>query len=111
MTLYFSYDDKNLSIETLKSEELYDFNLSSSNYFILLKIKYFEKFYSSEKIYLTDIETHQYIDLKNENDNKCLKLHMVKKPKDKAIQKPKNYFLETKGYSIITYEFIFFLII
>ena len=108
LTLYFSYDDKNLSIETLKSEELYDFNLSSSNYFILLKIKYFEKFYSSEKIYLTDIETHQYIDLKNENDNKCLKLHMVKKPKDKAIQKPKNYFLETKGYSIITYEFIFF---
>ena len=106
LTLYFSYNENECAIETLKTEDIYDFN--SLNSFISIKVKYFQKFYSSEKIYITDIKTHQYIDLKNENETTCLKLNMVKKPKDKTIQKPKNYFLETKGYSVITYELIFF---
>ena len=107
-TLYFSYNDKNLRIETLATEDLYDFFINSMDSFIKVKIKYFDKFYSSEKIKLVDIKTHQYIDLKNDNDNYCLKCHMVKRPKPKHVQKPKNYFEETKGYSINTYELIFF---
>ena len=102
LTLYLSYNDKNLSIETLQSEDIYDFNFTNLDCFISIKVKYFDKFYSSEKIYLKDVSVQQYIDLKNEDETNCLKLHIVKKPKEKTIQKPKNYFLETKGYSIIT---------
>ena len=108
LTLNLSFNEKNISIETLKSEDIYDFNILNPDAFISLEVKYFNKIYSSEKIYLRDINIHQYIDLKNENEKYCLKLHIVKKPKEKKIQKPKNYFLDTKGYSIITYELIFF---
>ena len=107
-TLFFTYNEKNLSIETLEEKELYDYKCDQIDNYIIIKIKYFENFYSSEKINLIDIETHQYIDLKSENDKNCLKCHVIKNPRDKPIDKPKNYFIETKGYSINTYELIFF---
>ena len=108
LTLFFSYNDKNITLNALEKKDLNDYSSDKMNNFISIKIEYFDKFYTSEKINLIDIETHQYIDLKNENDNTCLKCHMIKQPKEKSIQKPKNYFIETKGYSINTYELIFF---
>ena len=107
-TLYFSYNNKNLPIECLEEKQIHDFKLNDEKNFIQIKIKYFEKIYSSDKINLIDIEIHQYIDLINEENKNCLKCHLLKRPKDKKIEKPKNYFIETKGYSINTYEIIFF---
>ena len=108
LTLYFSYNDKFIRIESLGTEDLYDFNIDKIDCKVYIKIKYFEKFYISEKFNLTDIENHQYIDLVNVDDKTCLKCHVIKRPKEKILQKPKNYFLDSKGHSVNTYELIFF---
>ena len=47
------------------------------------------------------------IDLISENGTVCLKCHLIKRPQEKPIQKPRSYFVDTKGHSISTYELIF----
>ena len=104
--LSFYYNEKNLSLDSLEEQELYDYFPDKNNE-IYIKIQYFEGLYSSQKINLMEIDTHLYIDLISENGTECLKCHLIKRPQEKPIQKPRSYFVDTKGHSISTYELIF----
>ena len=108
LTLFFKYNDKEINLQPLKKTDLKDFSADKVDNYFFIKIKYFGTFYSSDKIYLINKEIHQYIELKNETDKTVLQCHMIKRPEKKVIDKQKNYFVETKGYSINTYEIIFF---
>ena len=105
-TLLFSYESQELIIETLKSEDIYD--ISIDNIEVNIKIDYYGIYYKSQIFTLIEMENDQYIDLANENNPIYFKCHILKKPLQNKIKKPKSYFLETKEYSINTYEVIFF---
>ena len=106
--LYFVYQEKELVIETLKKEDIYEISSQSMDDEIFIRIYYNGIEYKSESFRLNDIETEKYIFLNYESCEYPLQCHVLKKPLENEIGKPKNYFLETKGYSINTYELIFF---
>ena len=107
-TLYFLYKNQELIIQTLGNEDIYDLSVDSFDDEISIKIEYYGLLYKSENFKLNDIEYEKYIDLTNENETLCLKCHLLKNPLKNAIKKPRSYFLETKGFSIKTFEILFF---
>ena len=107
-TLYFIYKDKEVIIETLGKEDIYEFSIDSVDNEICIKIDYYGILYKSENFKLNDIEYEKYIDLTNENNTLCLKCHILKNPLQNEIKKPRSYFLEKKSFSIKTYEILFF---
>ena len=107
-TLFIIYKNTKLTIEPLKKYELYEFRKENINDDLIIKIDYNGIIFSSNPFKLLDIFTDKYIDLVNENTILCLKCHILKNPVKKEIKKPRNYFLETKEYSINTYEIVFF---
>ena len=107
-TLIFAYKNNELVVDTLQSEEIYDLTVDNYDEDLTIKINYYERLYVSKPFKINDFENEIYRDLSNENDNYRLKCHVLKKPLENEIKKPRNYFLETKVYSINTYEIIFF---
>ena len=107
-TLYFSHNNRNVTLETLEKKESYDFGKGSINDDLYLEIEYYGIFYKSKPFKLIDMYSDKYLDLTNENNQSCLKCHILKKPIQKIMKKPRSYFLEIKEFSINTYEIIFF---
>ena len=107
-TLYFYYKEKELIIETLKEEDLYDFSSDSFTEEIYIKLDCYGEIFKSESFKYNDIDIERYINLYNNNKTISIKCHLLKKPLQNQIKKPKSYFLETKGFSIKTYEILFF---
>ena len=106
--LYFIYKEQELIIENLQKEDIYEISSQSMDDEIYIKINYYGIEYKSETFRLNDIEYEKYIFLNYESSIYPLQCHILKKPLENQIGKPKSYFLETKGYSINTYELIFF---
>ena len=107
-TLTLSYKDIELVVDTLQEKDFYEISAISVDDEISIKIQYYERDYVSKPFKINDFEIEKYLDLINESTQICLKCHILKKPLENKIKKPRNYFLETKIYSINTYEIIFF---